>query len=110
MFYVKDAREVKKMHTTAVLSISNVGMKCQDIVQLFYKMGIAASVSNNSSVTKNSMGTYTIEPGCRIIFKAEKKHELKSVWNKLKSSQGLTCGHIEVAGKFAGCTKEYFKE
>ncbi len=95
------------MQTTAVLSVSKVNMNCHDIVRLFYNMGVAASVTNNVSVTKNK-GVCAIEPGCRIVLTVEKRQELDKVWDELRSSMGLTCGHLKIAGGFSGCTKKYF--
>tara|TARA_B100000674_G_C37568189_1_gene790557 strand:+ start:428 stop:736 length:309 start_codon:yes stop_codon:yes gene_type:complete len=93
---------------TATLSVSKQNLRCKDIVETLARMGVACSVTANTSLVKYD-GTLVREPGCRIVFgDIQSKDELRRVWDGLQQAHRFTCGHAVLQGAASGCVFDVF--
>ena len=93
------------------LSISSPEIiDCVDVANMFAKMGIMCSVTENISVTPKK-GKMIIEKGCRIKMGSHKPEVINNdFWDIIKKKFNLNCAHLHVEGKFKGCIYNYLRD
>ena len=97
-------------HNSVVLSISNKGLNCQEIVQHLKSQGIAGCVTSNKSVIKTQQGM-KVEDGCRIIFNEIDRNQLENdIWKPIAEKHKLKCAHLIIPSKFSDCIHNYFNQ
>jgi len=88
---------------TATLSVSKQHLHCNDVVETLARMGVACSVTENTSLVKCN-GTVVPETGCRIVVgDIQSKDELKDMWVVLQRAHQFTCAHASLSGDVSGC-------
>ena len=94
---------------TATISVSRQNLNCENVVKTLADMGVACSVTSNTSLVKHRKGSVVRENGCRIVIGGvRQKSDLEEVWKKLQSDHGFTCAHATVQGAHSGCVFDVF--
>lgn len=91
---------------TATLSVSGRGMDCREVVRCLRDLGIASSVTPNTSVQCHE-GHCWLEEGCRVVQAFQRKSEVTRTWSALRDRMSLGCAHLRIDGVFSGCVLDY---
>ena len=93
--------------TSSVLSVSGPTLKCAAVARMMAQLGLTGDVTDNLTVMPGG----DMEHGCRIqLTKGTTKREgAKRLWEELQKKEGLTCAHVVIEEKTAGCVFDVWR-
>lgn len=81
-------------------------------VTLLLELGVEASITLTSNVTRSAQGDLCVEEGLHLLLpNCEKEDFVRRVWPAMKGAWNLRCGWMDASSRgFRGCTENFCQE
>ena len=89
---------------TTNISISSQTLDCNKIINL---LNVSCKIiPTKTKICKNKHCHY--EKGCDITI--TEPHDIKKVWNTLRSNTDINCAYLHIHGQYKGCILDHLRE